>query len=127
MMLERALAVACVATLLVGGTLVPDATAQVAGESDFATSDLNDDGVIDREEYHRRMMDVMLLADADKDGTLSTSELPAADPAAFAGADSDGDGMLSTDEFVDARFEDFDAADQDGSGTLSAPEVDAWR
>jgi EF hand len=126
-MLERALAVACLATLLVGGALFADASAQTAGGTDFATSDLNDDGVIDREEYHRRMMDVMLLADADKDGVLSADELAAADPDVFAAADADGDGMLSTEEFVDARFGDFDAADQDGSGTLSAAEVEAWR
>jgi hypothetical protein len=126
-MLERALAVACLATLLIGGALLPDARAQTAAGTDFATSDLNDDGVIDREEYHRRMMDVMLLADTDKDGMLSASELSAADPAAVAAADADGDGMLSKEEFTDARFGDFDAADQDGDGTLSAAEVDAWR
>jgi hypothetical protein len=126
-MLERALAVAGLVTLLVGGALLPDARAQTAGETDFATSDLNDDGVVDREEYHRRMMDVMLLADTDKDGALSADELSAADPDAVAAADIDGDGMLSREEFMDARFEDFEAADQDGDGTLSAAEVDAWR
>jgi Ca2+-binding EF-hand superfamily protein len=125
-MLDKALAVA-VATLLVGTTLLQDARAQTADESDFATTDLNGDGVIDREEYHRRMMDTMLLADTNKDGTLSMDEVPDADPAAFAAADTNGDGMLSTQEFVDARFDDFDLADQDGSGTLSAAEVDAWR
>jgi hypothetical protein len=126
-MLERALRAALVAALSVGSALLADARAQMAGDSDFAITDLNNDGVVDREEYHRRMMDTLLLADTDKDGMLSGDELPNADPAAFAAADADGDGVLSTDEFVDARFEDFDAADQDGSGTLSPAEVDAWR
>jgi hypothetical protein len=126
-MLERALAVASVAILLVGAGLLPEARAQMADESDFATTDLNDDGQIDREEYHRRMMDIMLLADTNKDGMLSMDELPGVDPDAFAAADRDGDGLLSVDEFIDARFADFDAADQDGSGTLSPAEVDAWR
>jgi len=126
-MLERALAVALVAMLLVGTALLPGARAQMADGSDFATTDLNDDGVIDREEYHRRMMDIMLLADTNKDGMLSMDELPEADPATFQAADRDGDSMLSTEEFIDARFDDFDAVDQDGSGTLSPAEVDAWR
>jgi EF hand len=125
-MLERALAVAWAATLLVGGALFQGAGAQT-GQSDFATTDLNDDRVIDREEYHRRVMDVMLLADSDKDGMLSADELPNADPAAFVAADANGDGVLSTDEFIDARFGDFEAADQDGDGSLSPAEVDAWR
>jgi hypothetical protein len=126
-MLERALAVALVATLLVGAGLLPDARAQMADQSDFATTDLNDDGQIDREEYHRRMMDAMFFADDDGDGMLTQDELPDADPAAFQAADRNGDGVLSTEEFTDARFDDFDAADQDGSGTLSPAEVDAWR
>lgn len=126
MMLERALALALVA-VLGGAALLSDARAQVADQSDFATTDLNNDGVIDREEYHRRMMDIMLLADTNKDGMLSMDELPEADPATFQAADRDGDSMLSTEEFIDARFDDFDAVDQDGSGTLSPAEVDAWR
>jgi len=126
-MRERTLAVASMAILLVGGALLPDARAQMTDGSDFATTDLNDDGVVDREEYHRRMMDTMLLADDNKDGMLTPDEVPEADPAAFAAADSNGDGMLSDDEFMAARFDDFEAADQDGSGTLSPAEVDAWR
>ena len=126
-MRERTLAVAAMAILLVGDALLPDARAQMTDGSDFATTDLNDDGVVDREEYHRRMMDTMLLADHDKDGMLTPGELPATDPATIAAADADGDGMLSDEEFMDARFEDFEAADQDGSGTLSPAEVDAWR
>jgi hypothetical protein len=126
-MLERALAVVLVAALLVGAALLPDARAQMADGSHFATTDLNDDGQIDREEYHRRMMDTMFFADDDADGMLTMGELPDADPAAFQAADRNGDGMLSDEEFTDARFDDFDAADQDGSGTLSPAEVDAWR
>ena len=99
-MLGRTLAVALIATLLVGAAL--GAWAQTS-QSNFATTDLNDDGVIDREEYHRRMMDTMFFADGDSDG------------------------MLASEEFENSRFDDFEAADQDGSGTLSPAEVDAWR
>jgi Ca2+-binding EF-hand superfamily protein len=122
----RTLAVALAATLFVGTALLQGAEAQTA-QSDFATTDLNGDGAIDREEYHRRMMDTMLLADSSKDGMLSMDEVPAADPAAFQAADRNGDGMLSAEEFMDARFDDFDVADRDGDGTLSPAEVDAWR
>ena len=123
-MLGRTLAVALVATLLVGAAL--GAWAQTS-QSDFATTDLNDDGVIDREEYHRRMMDTMFFADTNGDGVLTPDELPDADPAAFQASDRDGDGRLSSEEFTQARFGDFEAADQDRSGTLSPAEVDAWR
>lgn len=126
-MLERALAVVSVAVLLAGAALLPEARAQLADDSDFEATDLNDDGVIDREEYHRRMMDTMFLADDDADGRLTPDELPATDPAAFQAADADGDGTLSAEEFMDARFEDFEAADQDGSGTLTPAEVAAWQ
>jgi Ca2+-binding EF-hand superfamily protein len=125
-MLGRTLAVALAATLFIGASLPQGAEAQTA-QSDFATTDLNDDGAIDREEYHRRMMDTMLLADSSKDGMLSMDEVPDADPAAFQAADRNGDGVLSAEEFTNSRFDDFDAADQDGDGTLSPAEVDAWR
>jgi len=126
MMREGAVAVLVVAGVL-GGTFVPaDAHAQMVDQARFQTTDLNGDGVVDREEFHRRMMDVMLLSDTDKDGMLSPAELPGVDADAFAGADRDGDGMLSTEEFIDARFVDFEAADLDDDGTLSAEEVGAY-
>jgi hypothetical protein len=125
-MLGRTLAVALVATLFAGTAPLPEVRAQTS-QSDFAATDLNDDGVIDREEYHRRMMDTMFFADTNGDGVLTPDELPDADPAAFQAADRDGDGKLSSEEFTQARFGDFEAADQDGSGTLSPAEVDAWR
>jgi EF hand len=125
-MLGRTLAVPFAATFLVATALLPEARAQTA-QSDFATTDLNDDGAIDREEYHRRMADTMFFADDDGDGMLTMDELPDADPAVFQAADRDGDGMVSSDEFIESRFGDFEAADQDGSGTLSPAEVDAWR
>jgi Ca2+-binding EF-hand superfamily protein len=125
-MLGRTFAVALAATFFLGTALLQGAGAQTA-QSDFGTTDLNHDGVIDREEYYRRMMDIMLFADTNRDGMLSADELPDADPAAFQAADRNGDGMLSSEEFMEARFGDFEAADQDGSGTLSPAEVDAWR
>jgi EF hand len=123
----KAPGVALAAALLIGTGLFPHAGAQTGDRSDFDAADLNDDGDIDREEYHRRMMDAMLLADDDRDGTLTMDELPNVDPGAFGAADRDGDGRLSPDEFMGARFADFDAADQDGDGMLSPAEVSAYR
>ena len=127
MMRDRAVVVAVVATLLGGAILAADARSQMIDQGTFQATDLNNDGVIDREEFHRRMMDVMLLSDTDKDAMLSTEELPGVEADAFTGADRDGDGLLSADEFMDARFVDFEAADLDDSGTLSAEEVGAYR
>jgi Ca2+-binding EF-hand superfamily protein len=126
MMRERAVAVA-VATLLGGTVVLADARAQMVDQAHFQATDLNGDGVVDREEFHRRMMDVMLLSDTDKDAMLSMEELPGVDSDAFTAADRDGDGLLSGDEFMDARFVDFEAADLDDSGTLSAEEVGAYQ
>jgi hypothetical protein len=123
----KAVGAALAAALLIGAGLFVDAGAQTGDQSDFATADLNNDGDVDREEYHRRMMDVMLLADDNRDGMLSMDEVPDADPSTFQAADRNGDGLLSTDEFMDLRFSDFDAADRDGSGTLSPEEVSAFR
>jgi Ca2+-binding EF-hand superfamily protein len=91
-MLGRTLAVALAATFLVGTALLPEARAQTA-QSDFATTDLNDDGAIDREEYHRRMADTMFFADDDGDGMLTLDELPRSTP----GAEIDGHPVASND------------------------------
>jgi EF hand len=123
----KATGAALAAALLIGASLFPDAGAQTGDQADFDAADLNHDGKVDREEYHRRMMDVILLADENKDGVLTMDELPDADPSTFQAADRNGDGMLSADEFMDSRFADFDAADRDGSGTLSPDEVSAFR
>jgi Ca2+-binding EF-hand superfamily protein len=117
---------ALAAALLIGTGSLP-AGAQTDDRSDFAATDLNHDGLVNREEYHRRMMDVMLLADDDSDGMLTMDELPEVEPGQFRAADRNGDGMLSADEFMSSRFADFDEADQDGSGTLSPEEVGAYR
>jgi EF hand len=124
-MFGRMLGAALTATLLIGAGLLSEARAQTGDDADFEATDLNDDGTVDREEYHRRMMDTLYFADDDKDGVLTTDELPDAEPGRFEAADTDADGTVSTDEFIESRFEDFEAADQDDSGSLSAEEVHA--
>jgi Ca2+-binding EF-hand superfamily protein len=92
----------------------------------MATSDKNQDGRIDREEYLQRMTEVFFFIDADKDGSLTITEIEAAgkvDPERFMAADRDGNQTLSLREYLNALNNDFDAADSDKDGTLDMEEL----
>lgn len=95
-----------------------------AGE-DFAITDRNSDGFVDKGEFHDRMVELFFFMDADRDGRLVPAELPAVPKEVFAGADRDGDGVLSLTEFTEARAHDFARADADGDGLLSRAEAEA--
>lgn len=95
-----------------------------AGE-DFAITDRNSDGFVDRGEFHQRMVELFFFADADRDGRLVPAELPGVSAEVFGGADRDGNGVLSLAEFTQARAVDFGQADSNGDGLLSRIEVDA--
>ncbi len=122
-LLFGALALACA----LSGTTWQPARGQ---ESDpFSTSDLNKDGIVDREEYQRRMVEVFYFADRDKDGFVTVEELRAigpVNPQAFRAADKNGDGKLTVDEFVVFRMVDFDQADTNKDGKLTKEEEQAW-
>lgn len=94
-------------------------------EEDFAITDRNSDGFIDRGEFHQRMVELFFFADADRDGRLVPAELPDVPADVFRGADRDGDGGLSLAEFTQARAVDFGQVDRDGDGLLSRAEVEA--
>jgi len=97
--------------------------------SEFATSDLNHDGTVDRDEYRRRMVEVFYLDDKNKDGFVEMEELVVLGPVdskAFAAADKNGDGRLTLQEFVEYRMVDFDQADTNHDGKLSPDEVAKW-
>ena len=111
------------ALLLPGGAFAP-ARAAEQGE-DFAITDRNSDGFIDRGEFHQRMVELFFFADADRDGRLLPAELPGVPADAFRGADRDGNGVLDLAEFTQARAVDFGQADSNGDGLLSRIEVDA--
>lgn len=95
-----------------------------------AEVDQNDDGQIDHEEFHLRLVEIFFHADRDKDGSLSFEELEAGIvfPEGARRADRNGDGQISLHEFVGQRFRDFAAVDTDGDNLLSVGEVvGAWQ
>jgi Ca2+-binding EF-hand superfamily protein len=90
----------------------------------FAETDLNHDGVVDHEEYQRRITEVFFSADANKDGFLDPTELKQlAFPDDFTATDKDKNGRLSLHEFLRVRFHDFEVADRNDDGVLSLEEV----
>jgi Ca2+-binding EF-hand superfamily protein len=90
-----------------------------------AEADRNGDGMVDREEFHQRMVEVFFHADRDKDGFMTFEELEAtvSFPQDFRDADTDGDGRISLYEFMRVRFYDYDRVDTNGDGLLSVDEV----
>ena len=111
------------ALLLPGGAFAP-ARAAEQGE-DFAITDRNSDGFIDRGEFYERMVEQFFFADANRDGRLVPAELPGVTAEVFKGADRDADGVLSLPEFTEAREADFDQADTNKDGLLSRAEAEA--
>lgn len=116
--------------VLVLAAATPSNAAEPSTSSDtraaYGATDRNSDNRIDREEFHQRMVEVFFFEDADRDGSVTESELGEVDARAFRMADRDGSGTLSLYEFLDARFADFDAADRDGDGTLTIAEVEDY-
>jgi len=93
-----------------------------------AKADKNGDGLVDRREFHVRMVEIFYHDDANKDGFLVPEELEKInEDMVFAPADRNHDGKLTMSEYIDQRFEAFEAADVDSDGGLSVQEViDAW-
>ena len=89
-------------------------------------ADRNRDGRLDREEYHRVIVEAFFFLDKDKNGYLVIAEMVPIDAAAFRGADRDGDGRLSLQEYVNALFKDFDVADRDKDGVLTFDEIQVY-
>jgi Ca2+-binding EF-hand superfamily protein len=114
------------AALAVGGPTAraEDTARKYDPRAAFSDTDLNRDGAVDREEFHRRIVEIFYAADGNKDGFLDPQELERLTfPDDFTDDDKDHDGRLSMREFLRVRFHDFDVADRDQDGVLSLDEV----
>jgi len=97
----------------------------------FERSDLNHDGFISLEEFHKDLVQSWHALDLDQDGFISREELLAAGGAknaervlrALHHFDKDADQRLSFKEVIGARMAGFDAADLNHDDKLSLQEV----
>ena len=92
----------------------------------FKEGDKNRDGKLDREEFHRVVVEAFYFRDKDKNGYLVIAEMSDAAADRFKAHDRDGDGRLSLQEYVNAFFKDFEAADRDGDGVLAFEEIEIY-
>lgn len=100
----------------------------------FLTADLNKDGFIDIDEFHKDVVRGFHALDHNRDGYISAEEIrsiPDKTRVEFILkmlkiADKDGDGKLSFREVVERRMAFFDAADFDKDDRLSMTEVIAY-
>ena len=92
----------------------------------FKETDQTGDGKIDREEFHRRSVELFYFLDKDRNGYLVLVDFRGLTPKEFKAADRTDDGKLTLDEFLNARFRHFDLADTNGDGVLTLEEIEVY-
>jgi Ca2+-binding EF-hand superfamily protein len=92
----------------------------------FQETDRNGDGKIDREEFHRRSVELFYFLDRDRKGYLVLVDIKGLTPEDFKAANRKADGKLTLDEFLNARFRHFDLADTNGDGVLTLEEIEVY-
>jgi Ca2+-binding EF-hand superfamily protein len=107
------------------------AAAQTAPAPDVQTwmkkYDRNEDGKLDRGEFHQAVVEAFFFRDRDKSGYLAVAELKEASPEALKAIKRKSDTQISLEEYVNALFKDFEAADTDGDGVLIVVEIEQYR
>lgn len=131
--IRLALLVASLATSVLPCLAAPSVPAQPGVMKQiFVDADLNHDGLIDLDEFHKDIVRSFAALDHNRDGYITEDEvtaLPDGRRAKFifkemlANADRDQDRRLSFKEVVEARMAYFDAADGDADQRLSLREV----
>src|SRR5215467_2583603 len=117
--------IAVLLLIVVGALSAPAQAPAPSGLSQMLKDrDLNRDNRLDREEFHRLIVEAFFFRDRNKDGYLVITELTELSAESFRVIDRDGDGRLSLDEYVNALFKDFDAADRDHDGVLTYEEIE---
>jgi Ca2+-binding EF-hand superfamily protein len=92
----------------------------------FQETDRNSDGRIDREEFHRRSVELFYSLDKDRKGYLVVGDVKGLVAEDFKAANRKGDGKLTLQEFINARFTHFELADTNGDGVLTFEEIDVY-
>jgi Ca2+-binding EF-hand superfamily protein len=90
----------------------------------FQETDRNGDGKIDREEFHRRSVELFYFLDKDRKGYLVLAAIRGLSADDFKAANRRSDGKHTLEEFLNARFRHFDLADSNGDGVLTLQEVE---
>ena len=88
--------------------------------------DRNGDGKLDREEFHRAVVESFFFRDKQKTGYLVIEELKEASPEALRAVRRKVDGRITLQEYVNALFKDFEAMDTDHDGLLTVEEIQIY-
>ena len=131
---KRMLACAAVLLAVAAPATVPAQTQPSVSRQIFLNADLNKDGFIDIDEFHKDVVRGFHALDHNRDGYISAEEIRSIPDKTRVElilkmlkiADKDGDGKLSFREVVERRMAFFDAADFDKDDRLSMTEVIAY-
>ena len=123
-------AVACAAVAAVPLAAMAQAQPTVSRRV-FLDADLNKDGFVDLDEFHKDVVNGFHALDHNRDGYITVEEIRAIPDKTrvelvlkmLKAADKDGDGRLSFREVVEARMDFFDRADSNRDERLSLDEV----
>ena len=121
------LMILAITSLIAANTAWSETEAPMNSKGIMDTADVNDDNVIDLEEYHDRITDVYFFLDANKDGKLTVVEIrksyPNLDPDLIDNTDVNADAVITIYEFRYVLYKDFEVMDKNKDGSLDQQEI----